>query len=599
MRLSPLILLFAVGCCATRVCATPPANAKSGGTLTDEIQQLFVDLDSSEFSLRTQAFERLQELSADQGARQLLAESVEQAMVDAEISFEVRKQLERVRRGLPPVSLPPSLTIDADMIDRLLQQLGDDSYARRLGAESRLCWLLGNAEAVDLVYRQVKRVAGDEHLKGEQIRSLQQIYEDARAAWLEADRRKEDPETSAEQVGELVRRLVASDPDDKFRLTNEPAALVEIRDLLASDANIAPIRKILEARLAEGGLSPEAERRLTELAELTRPAMVAEFWNEGRHANTQRLLVGVPSVTELGTSHFDRIDDQTAHVVTGVNLSEGDYPVGVAIPHPSADPRYQSAFFHLVNLPTPGRRMAYEYRVKDDEAARYGALASRTLERYLARKEPLNEREVNTITEFEPHAVSGFAGRYLATVDDRPLNERSGPDVSLPIGENTDRSVLSIHALLSSWLAVKGTRDAAPGLLTAIEEGRVLPPAQSLPYRFDWLAALAIARRDPWAEVDRWLQSVLNRREGLILGEVDGPELGATAAAILLERHGRKPDEFGLLPSGDPMVRQYGPGTYRYGTPSGPEKVAEWWKDYRAETATAGNSAGSQAEEVR
>ncbi len=599
MRLSPLILLLAVGCCAARGFAALPANADPGGTLTEEIEQLFADLDSSEFSVRTGAFERLQELSVAPGARQLLAESVEQAMVATEISFEVRKQLERVRRGLPAVSLPPSLTIDAEMIDGLLRQLGDDSYARRLGAASRLCWLLGNAEAVDLVYRQVKRIAGDEHLKGEQIRSLQQIYEDARAAWLEADRRKEDPEASAEQVGELVKRLVSSAPNDKFRLTNEPAALVEIRDLLASDANIGPIRKILEARLAEGGLSPEAERHLTELVELTRPAMVAEFWNESRHANTQRLLVGVPSVTESGTSHFDRIDDQTAHVVAGVNLAEGDYPVGVAIPHPSADPRYHSAFFHLVNLPTPRRRMAYEYRVKDDEVTRYAALASRTLERYLARKEPLNEREVSTITQFDPCAVSGFAGRYLATVDDRPLNERSGPDVSRPIGGNIDQSVLSIHALLSSWLAVKGTRDAVPGLLTAIEEGRVLPPGQSLPYRFDRLAALAIARRDPWVEVDRWLQSVLNRREGLVQGEVDGPELGATAAAILLERHGRKPDEFGLLPSGDPMVRQYGPGTFRYGTPSGPEKVAEWWKDYQAKTAGVGDSARTQAEEGR
>ena len=45
----------------------------------------------------------------------------------------------------------------------------------------------------------------------------------------------------------------------------------------------------------------------------------------------------------------DRIDDETAHCVSGVNLSEGDYPVGGAFPHP----KERSSFFCLVNLPTP------------------------------------------------------------------------------------------------------------------------------------------------------------------------------------------------------------------------------------------------------
>ena len=50
--------------------------------------------------------------------------------------------------------------------------------------------------------------------------------------------------------------------------------------------------------------------------------MVAEYWQGGRHLNIQRLLVGVPSVSEGGTSHFDRIDDDTAHCAAGVNLKE-------------------------------------------------------------------------------------------------------------------------------------------------------------------------------------------------------------------------------------------------------------------------------------
>jgi hypothetical protein len=203
------------------------------------------------------------------------------------------------------------------------------------------------------------------------------------------------------------------------------------------------------------------------------------------------------------------------------------------------------------------------------------------------------------ITQFDPREVSRFAGRYLAMVDDRRADVRSGAEVPLPVEEAVGRSGLSIHALLCPWLAVKGTRDAAPGLLTAIEKDRLLSPGETMPYRFDRLAALAIAQRDPWPDVDRWLQSVLNRKEGLVEGEIDGPELGATAAAILLQRHGGNPDDFGLLASGDVTVRQYGPGTYRYGTTSGPEKVAGWWKNRQSEAGVQNGSAPSRTEEGR
>jgi len=56
-------------------------------------------------------------------------------------------------------------------------------------------------------------------------------------------------------------------------------------------------------------------------------------------------------------THFDRCDDRSAHYVSGNSLSPGDYPVGVAFSHP----RQENAFFDLVNLPTPRRRMAYPY----------------------------------------------------------------------------------------------------------------------------------------------------------------------------------------------------------------------------------------------
>lgn len=583
MRRSPSVILMTFCFCVRLACADAPVNTDANTTIAQEIDRLFADLDSDEFSVRTAAFDRLQELSGQEEARPFLAESVERAMVDTEISFEVRKQLERLQRNLPPAKLAPSPKIDADSVDQLLTQLADDSYARRLGAENRLRWLLENPDTVDLIYVRVKHVAGETHLPREQTRSLKQIYDTARAAWLGNEARLKDPAATEDQIQHLLNRIASNDRTDRFRLTDEPAALVELRDLLACDANVAPIRSALEARLSTGDISDETTKRFGTLLELTKPAMVAEYWRSGRHENVQHLLVGVPSVVEnQGTSHFDRIDDRTAHCVSGVNLSEGDYPVGVAFPHP----RERNSFFHLVNLPTPRRRMAYEYRVTKDEAGRYAALVARTLDRYLDQKLPIDEQSLSMIMQFNPREVSRFAGRYLATVDDRRVVIQTTVGTTPPDNAVISRDGPSIHGLLCSWLASKGTQDAVPGLLDAIEKNRMLPPTETSPCRFDLFAALAIAQRDPWPNVDRWLADVIDRTTPVVVGQDENPELGASAATLLLRRHGGNQNDFDLIPCGDGYARRYGLLAYRYGTPDAPQKVADWWQKRQAEHDT-------------
>ena len=582
MRLSSSLLSIALGCCALVPCVLAASPPKSNQTIATKIDRLLAELDSDDFSLRTHAFEDLQELAADEASRQLLADSLERAVVDADISFEVRKQLERLQRDLPLPETPPSPRIDAEGIDRLVAQLGDDSYSRRLGARSRLLWLVGNAETAELVYRRLKHRALNNRLTPEQVRSLKPIYAKARAAWLEDERRKDDPVVSAEQVDRLVERLAARTAETTFPLTDQPLAVVELRDLMAGDGNVAPIAQALETRLTNDDLEPDAERRLRDLLDLTKPAMAAEFWVHGRHTNIQRLLVDVPSETEgVGTSHFDRIDDKTAHVVCGVSLSEGDYPVGVAIPHPTSDPRYSTAFFHLVNLPSPRRRMAYEYRVQGDETLRFRTIAQRTLQRYTDQKIAITKRDLMIISLFDPGEVSRFAGHYLATMDDCQIESPDPLSVPIPTQQAAVVEGLSIHALLCSWLAQRGTQQAVPGLLEAIEKKRILPPRQESPYRFDLLAALAIAARDPWPEVEPWLLGVLPQREGLIEDQADAPELGATAAAILLRRYESSPSDFGLVECGGAMTKQYGLKTYRYRAPEGPKQVTEWWVTHR------------------
>ena len=575
MRRFLLIMLTGICWAALIACADAEADSEPDQVLREKIEGLLADLDADEFSVRTAAFKRLEELSVREDAKHLLAESVGRALIDSDISFEVRKQLERLERALPPTEPAPAPSADVETVDRLLVQLADDSYARRLGAESRLQWLLDTADAVGLIYERIKHYADDVHLTHEQARSLRQIYEKARAAWLEDKARKEAPPAHAEQIQTLVEQLTNASREKRFRLTGEPVALVELRDLLAIDANVAPIRDTLEARIAAGGLSDEVAGELGDVIALTKPAMIAEYWSRGRHENIQRLLVGVPSVTRnRGASHFDRVDDQTAHCVSGVNLSEGDYPVGVAIPHPNE----RHSFFHLINLPTPRRRMLYEYRVKENEAERYSALVARTLGRYLTRKLPLDERALSMIMQFGPREVSRFIGRYLTTVDDHAVAPPKTADVTPPTNAVIRREGPGVHGLLCSWLAAKGTQEAIPGLLVAVEENRLFAPSETSPCRFDRFAALAIAQRDPWPDVDRWLGEMLTRSELLVVGDEDGPELGATAAYLLLRRHGGKLDDFGLIACGDGYARRYGLQAYRHGTPKGGQSVAEWWK---------------------
>jgi hypothetical protein len=315
--------------------------------------------------------------------------------------------------------------------------------------------------------------------------------------------------------------------------------------------------------------------------------MVAEFWESRHHLGTQHLLVGVPSMgpTAIRPSHFDRIDDHTAHCVSGSNLTSGDYPVGVAIPHPNR----QGAVFHLVNLPTPRRRMAYEYYLKIDESRRLAELCHRTLARMLQEKKPLSGLQIAMLTQFDADDLSAFAGRFFNLVDDEPPGREettSSDPFAFPPNhpaQAVDRaaSQSSRHGMLARLLMTQGNHRAIPGLLEALGAGRFLPPTADAPCRLGWLAALAIAHRDPWPETDAWLASLLDRTE--LLSEKSGPvaELAATAAALLLKRHQQDPSLFGLEPCGAEVLTDVGLTGYRFHSEADRQKVRQWWNQQR------------------
>lgn len=535
-----------------------------------EVAELVGQLDSERFAVRRHAAQRLDALvrRADHGP--LLAQEFRQLLGGPNVSYEVRWRLERWLESLPDVS--PAADAAPEELARWIDQLDDDSFAVRTGAADRLDWLEENPKLACRILQLLKERLADEKTPAESRRYLVQAYESARADWLLSDPAGwELPPVTDEQIRGWIRDLVRPVPDSVRRpwLVHDVAHR-ELLDALARDERVPAIREALEAAMKED-LGERAAARLQALVELTRPALVAEYWQEKRHMGEQHLLVGVPSLSEGANqpSHFDRIDDTTAHCASGATLSPGDYPVGVAFPHPIQD----VAFFRIVNLPTPRRRMAYGYEVKLDDKKRLAAISHQTLDRFLEQRKPLGESELTMLALLDPVEVSRFAGKYFHLLDDEALP---------PSGRYRAGGRPSRFGVMCVQLAASGTREAIPGLLSAIEAHRIQPPGPTAPYALDWLAALAIAQRDPWPEVDAWLGSLLQREDSLVIDKEESAELGATAAGILLERHEQRPSDFGLQRVRDSLLDEYDLKGLHFLSPEARQRAIDWWRTHHS-----------------
>ena len=354
---------------------------------------------------------------------------------------------------------------------------------------------------------------------------------------------------------------------------------------MAQDADLPRVKAALEARL-RGKLDRDASVTLRELLELTQPALAAEVWSDRKMQEPeQRLIIGQPKRFNeyANPSFFDRADDKTAHSASGNALTPGDYPVGVAF----AAPRWHTAdgkegVFHLVNLPTPRRQIAYNYYVKTDAAARLARISHRTLDRFLAEKTLLSDPELGMLGQLDAREVSRFAARYFFLVEDGTVDEEVNAEYSASrkhLGSQSSR-----FGSICAQLAIDGTHDAVPGLLDAIRQKRFLSPTPLGPYRLEWLAAFSIARRDPWAGVDAWLAESLADKQTLLIDHSDAAEIGATAAGMLLERHHQRPEALGLQAVVDPHMLDFKLSGYRYAAADGAERVRKWWSAEKEKT---------------
>jgi hypothetical protein len=569
LRLPAILALLATALFAARAAGQAGEPAGDEPALADAAA-LVEQLDADRFEIRQQAADRLRALLDNAQGGERLAEALRtwlaDRVADGSVSLEARSRLDRL--------LGDEWSDDATMLAEpstadvatAVEQLAAATYDARWAARRRIeRWSAAPQTACELLVL-LKAHLADPRLAAADRTAIEGAYRRVRAAWLVSD-----PEhwtltpVDAAQIDRWIAALVAP----AAGRVEQFAARRELLDVLCRD-DLLPltIARLSAGRQAEA--DEAAAARLDELLELTRPAMVAEFWDQGRHEGVQHLYVDAPTLPEMGMrpSHFDRIDDRTARCVSGNNLPPGDYPVGVFFRHPQRD----TAQFHLVNLPTPRRRQQYECLLELPDAVRWAEISTRTLDRCLIQQRALVADELRMLQWLEPGAVSRFAGPYFRGVDDRAYPQD---------GYFGQLGRASHHGVLCAILAEMGTREAVPGILEAVVDARFLPPNVNAPYDLPHLAALSIAARDPWSQVDAWLLDLAALPDALVHAEAapePPPTLGATAAALLAARHGAAPADLGLVPAGQ-LQEWFAVEGFRYADGAGPDAVERWWRE--------------------
>jgi len=539
----------------------------------DQLAQWIAELDADQFYVRRRAAENLEELSARPEAQQALAAALSRMLLASETHYDVRLFCQQILSRLPAPAAQPHAPATADEVDQLIAQADAATYRERAAAAERLVVAArGRPTLAPVIAERLKRRLSDAALSADCRRRLAEVREAAWIEWLASDPATWPAPTATDaQAQEWVETLssAAAPP-----LAQESAER-ELIDLVVYDAFTPTIRAALAAQLRREDLSPQAVERLTRLHDLTSPALVAEIWMNQVHHTVQYLLVDVPQYPEGmdRVTHFDRIDDTTAHCVSGNSLAAGDYPVGVAFPPTREGADKQGRIFHLTNLPTPRRRLLYDHRhLRIDEERRLRELSERTTDWLLKQKRCLTDREIAMLRQLDETTVSRFAGPYLLATDDEPKSEF----------EDFPEGGRSRHAFLCAVLSEVGTHEVLPGLVAAIRRGRVAGANEDFPYHAGWLAVLAIVERDPWPGLDDFLAGLIDETQ--ILSNkppVPAAEAGGTMAAILLARHGMSAKDFGLSDVNEPELRARGIPASRFDGPEGRKLLRDWWSRHK------------------
>jgi hypothetical protein len=503
-------------------------------------------LDANAFAAREQATAGLAKLIDSPHGRSAAESQLAQPQWQS-LSYEARRRLAAIGLDAPhdrrAATNKPATSSE---VAALVKRLTSDRYLDRAEAHGRLHESARQSTTIHEFYPALKRAAADSTLTLDARLTLELLLDSARYTWLTSPEHKRTP-PSAEQIAFWINGLVArkereASAENAHNVARSMAvqrntAGRELLDALTEDDAARRVQTAVESALARGGLDDDVLARLQRLRDWARPGLAAEYWRQRENLTVQFFVVGVPSQAPGArrATRFDRVTDEVALCGVGNALSPGEYPLGVAFPHP----REQASFFHLVSLPTARERLIYQHQLaSENESERLAEVTRRTLGPSLANARPLGDAQLWLLGQLDQPTVNQVLRDYFANVPDEPFDmSQLAPMLS---------DVSSVHRTACLMLAMDGSRDVVPTLVEAAKSRRFMSLSIDEPQAMPWIAALAIAARDPWEGVDGWLAELVECKDRISFGQQTRGDVGATAAAMLLLRNGFQPGGFGL-----------------------------------------------------
>ena len=534
-------------------------------------------LTSDDFPTREDARHRLRSALEQPGSAAKVRTAFDQRLQADDLTLELRMALEELGgRRTDDAKVPAAAALDVQRIDALLGDLESGEFTRRDAAE-RVCWPRRvNRERPPSLLQRLQLRLIDGRATYDTLKRIDPLWEAAWRTWLKADpaaTRSPPPDDAA--IDAAVSRIVVDTTSGGADAVAQHVADRRLLYWMACDDVLPRVVKALERRNTAADISIAARLRIARLLAWTRPAMVAEIWSDGKLGTMQHLLIGVPNqpARAPNPSLFDRCTDETAHCVSGNLLTEGDYPVGIYFRPPEKPDTMPGPdlMFHLVNLPTPRRRLAYDAEVPlfDDERTverldetRRKLITARTVDRFLAERRLLTVREIGMLAFVDPQELSRMVGPYLSNVADERPSETSP----------------SFHELFCVIVARTATSEAGPALVAAVESGRIKPADDGQSLRLDLLSLLNLAARAPWRDLDTWLAERIDRTDPIDIADGAAADFGASAAALLVRRASEEPSEFGLERSAI-HFEALDDVAFRFSRPTGRDEVRRWWRE--------------------
>ena len=230
-----ILLLFLAGMPGVAGAASPEAKpaGESRDRLHADVTRLLAQLDDSRFEVRCRAADAIDALAAKPELQQGLAAEFQRVLLRSDISFEVRRQVERWSRQLPSPPDEPAPQRLAEGTRPLDAAVGRRFLRGASGATRRLDWMLGNPKLICPIMIRLKHRLADKSLDRPTRQRIEAVWQRARDAWLSSDvAGSELPPVSDDQIDgwldDLTRPASPGVPNGAGQRATRPSASCSI-----------------------------------------------------------------------------------------------------------------------------------------------------------------------------------------------------------------------------------------------------------------------------------------------------------------------------------------------------------------------------------